>query len=351
MTPTRSLQSFLAYLCLGFGVALAPAGDEGRFIADQIDQANYRHILEDLLFTHTGDNRGAGSPQHLAARENIEAEFASYGLPVELHVFQIAGRDWANVVATQVGTVHPDALYIIGAHYDSANNPGADDNGSGTAALLEIARVLSRYESDYTIRYIAFDREERGLDGSEAYVSDYSTDDVRGMISIDMIAYKSGAGRAHIYGMSASTPIKEALRDAIVEYGGLQVVLQGSMSGSDHAPFEAAGYQACLLIERLFSNPCYHGACDAVDTPDYLDYDYALSMTRGVAGWLVDHAGVQVCVGDLNGDDAVTTEDLALLLANYGGAGPGNPGDVDGDGDCDLADLSYVLSHYGAVCG
>lgn len=351
MLDSRTPPKLFACFWIACWVTAAIATDEGQFVANQIDQAVYRHYHQDLLFTHLGDDRRAGSPQQGQARTNISSEFASFGLTVELHAFHMQGRDGVNVIATQTGTLDPDALFIIGAHYDSVGNPGADDNASGTAAIMEIARVLSQFETDYTIRYIAFDMEELGLLGSRAYVADHPAEDVRGMISMDMIAYRAGANRAHIYGTSASAPIKNALGSAVTEYGGgLEFVLHGSFSGSDHAPFESAGYEACLLIERYTVNPCYHRACDAVDTPDYLDYDYAIAMTRSVAGYLADHAGVHLCVGDFDGDGAVTTADVAVVLANYGNGGPNSPGDVDGDGDTDLGDLALLLSRYGTVC-
>jgi acetylornithine deacetylase/succinyl-diaminopimelate desuccinylase-like protein len=151
--------------------------------ADEVSEASYRDFLDNWLYTHAGDNRGVGGPEHDLARDNIEDFFLFYGLDVTLEPFQYSGLTYYNVVGTKLGTTFPNQEYIVGAHFDSVSNPGADDNGSGVALVLEAARILTQYDSAYTIRFIAFDREEQGLVGSYAYVSDHIGDDILGMIS------------------------------------------------------------------------------------------------------------------------------------------------------------------------
>ncbi|UCC30414.1 MAG: M28 family peptidase [Phycisphaerales bacterium] len=157
-------------------LALAPgfsatASPEGEFAAALVSEQNYRHYLDDMLYTHDGDDRGFG-PEHDLAQANIVSVLTSFGVTVELEPFlfdaDYDGTDetYYNVVGTMTGTTYPGQGYVIGAHYDSVDNPGADDNASGVALVLEAARVLSAYESDYTIRFVAFDREEDGLIGS-----------------------------------------------------------------------------------------------------------------------------------------------------------------------------------------
>jgi len=283
------------------------ASDAGQAAASEVSEASYRYFLGDslgvagILYTHDGDDRGYGL-EHDLARDNIEAEFQSFGLGVVLHPFTYSSTTYYNVVATQVGTVYPNQEYIIGAHYDSVSNPGADDNASGVAAVLEAARILSQYDSEYTIRYIAFDREEQGLVGSDAYATDYSSSDILGMISLDMVSFNPGTDQALIFGRTASDPIKSSLAAAVNTYGqGISPTITGPLDGSDHAPFEWQGFQACLIIEGDYSlNPNYHTQDDSVDTPGYIDYDFARRMTRSVVGWLVDHAVVDVPIDALD---------------------------------------------------
>jgi Zn-dependent M28 family amino/carboxypeptidase len=241
-----------------------------------------------MLYTHLGDNRGFGA-EHDLARANIYSEFDSFGLSTSLHAFEYSGDTYYNVVGAHYGTVRPDDIYILGAHYDSVNNPGADDNASGTSGVLEAARVLSQYEFEATLIFICFDREEQGLYGSKAYAQDHKDDDILGMISMDMIAYNgSGSNKARIYGRESSELLKQSLADAISLYGnGLSSEDSGRLDASDHAPFENEGFQACLLIEYdVWDNPHYHELTDSVETPDYIDYVFATNMVSSTVGFL-----------------------------------------------------------------
>ncbi|UCC29076.1 MAG: M28 family peptidase, partial [Phycisphaerales bacterium] len=282
---------------------------------------------------------------HDPARTNIYDLFESYGLSVELEPFDFLYEvTLYNVVATKVGVTDPTIEYVIGAHYDSVGNPGADDNASGVALVLEAARVLSAYPSDYTIRFVAFDAEEWGLWGAEAYVNTHISDDIRGMISADMVAW-NGDNAVNIFGFEESNPHKFAVADAVYTYGkGVTPYVGGWSSGSDHFPFELAGFQACLLIETG-GNPNYHTPLDNVDEPGYIDYEFAANNTRSFVGFLVDHAGVQVTIpdGDYDGDGDVDADDFEVLRTCYSGSGnPPDTGcefyDFDGDNDVDCVD-------------
>jgi hypothetical protein len=293
---------------LGLGlwiVTPATASDEGQAAASQVSQLNYVSLLNTQLYTHAGNSRGPNGAQHDLARNNIKTLFESYGLPTYLDTFQYGGQAQENVVAEQTGTLFPNSIYIIGGHYDSVSNPGADDNASGVAGVIEAARILSQYPADYTIRYMAFDMEEAGLIGSDYYATAHASEDIRGMISLDMICYEPvnpPTNLALIYGTTASNPIKTALAAAIAEYsGGLASADEGGLDASDHAPFEWQGFQACLIIEgAVWSNPYYHTQNDKYESLNYLNFPYAVKMTRSVVGWLVDAAGVGVPVNTLD---------------------------------------------------
>jgi aminopeptidase YwaD len=284
---------------VAWGLAAAAGSQPGMAAANQVSQTSYRSFLGDnqgvvgILYTHNGSNRQWG-PNHDLARANIVAKFQSYGLPVVQEPFTYSSTTYYNVVATKTGTTHPADEYIIGAHFDSVNCPGADDNASGVSLVLEAARILSQYTSAYTIRFIAFDREEQGLYGSDAYATAHASDSILGMISADMVSYDTGGNHCRMYGRSSSNGLKTALGSAITLYGGLTWANNGQMDQSDHAPFEWQGFQACVLIEDYDTNPNYHTTSDSVDTANYINYAYAVKMTRSVVGWLVDAAGVDV---------------------------------------------------------
>ncbi len=293
-------------------VSATVASDAGQAAADEITDASYRYFLGDalseygILYTHSGHDRGVGGAHHDLARDNIAAHFEAYGLTVTLEPVYYSGTYYYNVVGTKLGVLYPEQEFVLGSHYDSVGNPGADDNASGVALVLDCARVLTQYDSDYTIRFVAFTREEQGLYGAYAYVDDHAGDDILAMVQADMVAYDPGTNHALIYGRdNPALPLKNALRAAISEYGEYLGVLLSSTDGgwngqSDHAPFDAAGYQACLLIEgEVWNNPYYHTSQDSVDNASNINYPYAVRMTRSVCGYLVDAAGVDVPVNAL----------------------------------------------------
>ncbi|MBK6681102.1 MAG: M20/M25/M40 family metallo-hydrolase [Ignavibacteriales bacterium] len=113
-------------------------------------------------------------------------------LTTTLQSFSTTGK---NVIGVKTGTQFPNQKYIICAHFDDmpsgATAPGADDNGSGTAAVMEAARILSQYTFPYTIVFALWDEEEQGLVGSAYYANQASIagDSILGVVNMDMIAY------------------------------------------------------------------------------------------------------------------------------------------------------------------
>ncbi len=351
MEGTRKVHLFVALLLAALIVAPAApaaASEEGLTAATLVQEESYRYFLDDMLYTHAGDNRGFGA-EHDLARANIVSLLESFGLDVTLHAFPYDGDTYYNVVGTKLGTVYPFQEFIVGAHYDSVDNPGADDNASGVALVLEAARILSAYDSDYTIRFIAFDREEQGLVGSYWYVQDHITDDILSMISTDMVAYNKGTNSVDIE--SNSTWLKSNLALAVTEYGdGLGYQLLPGGYGSDHYYFEMYGFDAGLYIED-WGNPFYHSFRDNVDEPDYIDYEYVVRMTRSIVGYLVDAAVVHVDLpdADYDGDGYVDENDYNEFTPCFTGPGipPSGPGceffDLDSDNDIDCSDWDLFL--------
>jgi hypothetical protein len=324
----------------------------GAVAAALVQLDSYRDVHQNELYTHDGDDRWFG-PEHDLARANIAAIMTGHGLSVTLEPFVYNNETYFNVVGTKLGTVDPSVEYVIGAHYDSINfadwelhgAPGADDNASGVALVLEAARVLTQYPSDYTIRFVAFDREEQGLHGSWGYALDHIADNIQAMISADMVAYNIGTDSVDVlFTHSESTPLMEEVGLAVEMYGEGIGWSGGSGGSSDHAPFESVGFHAVLLIED-WGNPCWHHGCDNIDNPGYIDYDLATRITRSAVGFLADRAGVQVDLpdADYTGDGLVDMVDYAEFeLCFEGPDAPVDPPcdffDLDGDTDVDCSD-------------
>lgn len=197
-------------------------------------------------------------------------------------VTNIVGADtvhWRNVVATIPGKVHPESSVIICGHYDctsenpSVNAPGADDNASGTAAVLAAASILSNYRFEKTVTCIAFSGEEQGLLGSIAYANEVKDTTVIGaVLNFDMVGYCDDARLdLNVIANSRSNPLAALLADTLSpRYTTLESyrVFDPSMTGSDHAPFWNIGVPAICAIERDATewNPFYHTSGDAVAT-------------------------------------------------------------------------------------
>jgi Zn-dependent M28 family amino/carboxypeptidase len=336
-------------------------------VVTEVSQASYTDYLDNHLYTHLGDNRLYGSEHDLARDEIYRVFDEDLGLSVSLDPFTYSSSTYHNVVATHPGVVTPGQVYVVGAHYDSTNGrdagtdpnetpgaPGADDNASGVAGVLEAARVLSQFNFQSTVVFIAFDREEQGLHGSNHYAGAHAGDDIRGMISLDMIAYNPAGthqDKAWVYYAYDTSPLMQQLADALDTYGGITAEFD-SIPYSDHAPFDAAGFDAALLIEHAMSkgayaNPNYHKWSDSVDTPDYIDYAYATGMTRGTVGYLAEYAGA-IPDGDASLDDLVDLSDLGVMSAHWGSTGAvWTEGEFTRDGVVDLSDLGVLSSNGG----
>lgn len=298
---TRTLLIFVASLALYVTAAFASTVQD---VVNNVSYTSYRSYLGypgDLvnpLFTQAGDSRYYLNPggQHDAARTNIFNHFNGLGLTTSLSSFTYNSLNYSNVVAVKTGMTRPNDIYILGAHYDSVECPGADDNASGVAGIMEAARVMSSFDFEATIQFVAFDLEELGLCGSAAYASAAKSngDNILGMISLDMIAFNTGGNNiAHIYGNTPSDPVKNALASAVNTYsGGVSALVFGADNASDHYSFEQQGYQAALFIEDWAGNTSYHQITDNVDVPGFIDYTYATSMTKGVVGYAATAAAL-----------------------------------------------------------
>jgi hypothetical protein len=290
----------LSFVLLGACVAPGPDGTPDPLDppplspAESVDIDNYRRLMEEELFTWLGDDRGFG-PEHDLARDNIEAELASLGLDVALEPFSWEDQTFHNVVATAHGAAGPDDVIVVGAHFDSMETPGADDNATGTALVLEMARIFSGFELERTVVFVAFDREEQGRFGSKAFVAEHGAG-IDFALTADMIGQDHGAFAHDLFSTAASLPRVEAFAAAIEEHGGgLEGrPITGDVYGfSDHESFELEGIPAFVIIEADYTlNTHYHEPTDAIDQYEgYIDYDYVEALLEACAGFLGDEAG------------------------------------------------------------
>jgi len=142
--------------------------------------------------------------------------FQAYGIPVEFDEYDFRGKKWKNVIATIDGKKEAGAIYMVIAHFDSiskqpeVNAPGADDNGSGTAAVLEIGRILIEVSSDATVKLGVFSNEEQGGSGSEHFARKARERNlnIRGVINLDIIGFNGSYKGSEIRNMGGDIKLK-----------------------------------------------------------------------------------------------------------------------------------------------
>lgn len=255
-----------------------------------------------------------------ASSDYIGSELKSYGYKVEYQEYPSAGVKVKNIIAAKPGLSAPDEIIIVGAHYDSCDNPGADDNASGVAGVLELARRLAAKPSARTVKFLAFVNEEppffRAKDmGSFVYASEAAgkKDDIKGAIVLEMIGYYSDAPFSQHYppligvfypnkgdypalvsnfhSRGLAWKIRDSFKSAAaqpLETAILPAMIPG-VDFSDHRSFWKYGYPAVMFTDTAFyRNPNYH---KQTDTPETLDYSRMALFLDGLEKAVLDLAG------------------------------------------------------------
>jgi hypothetical protein len=249
-----------------------------------INEVNQDSLQSYTLALQAFDGRVTGSANNIYARDWIIAKLQSFGYdsvvidPFEENDPASTSGPHENVLAYKIGTLLPEQHIVVGAHRDAVpGSPGADDNGSGTAGVLEIARVLADKPTDLTIVFALFDAEETGLNGSEHYVarSIINEENTLYMLNMDMIGHYENYNLAYLYygDDNVYTLLWQSLADSLV---GVSGYLNGNSAGSDHYPFTQAGIPATFVHEYYFST-VYHSRYDSTS---YMSFAYMTKMVR-----------------------------------------------------------------------
>ena len=274
--------------------------------AIQADPQKLRRTLEAIV----GERSPFSSPSHLAVVESfVEKQLASYGLKVESDYFSYRGENFRNIVARSISPRN-GSLIILGAHLDSVpGSPGADDNASGVAVLLEAARLLARSRARLPLLFCAFNLEELNMIGSSyfAHKLKVAAVKVEAMISLEMVGYtnpKPGSQK-YPFGLSAFYPDRGDFIGVIGNWSSASLLRRFSRQMSrvqelpvetlsvpgngglipavrlsDHSPFWDAGYPALMVTDTsFFRNPHYHGSTDTLET---LNVDFMAKISEGV---------------------------------------------------------------------
>ncbi len=245
-------------------------------IEEMMEEVDTNIFLSNLQHLQDYGTRNAYSPEAVEAQNWIKNQFESYGYEVELFDFTMPnGPASDNVLATKIGTKYPDEYVVIGGHYDSyswsGTAPGADDNGTGTCGVMEVARVMSDFETDRTVIFCAWSGEEYGLYGSEAYAEWAAGEglNILGYFNIDMCGYRHPGNPilTDIIAPSSAQPLVEFYMNVCALYLPDFIVGMGSLSGgdSDHTSFNNNGYMGIFPFEDAQNySPYIHTSDDVI---------------------------------------------------------------------------------------
>jgi len=274
-------------------------------MADQVDESQ----LLDYMETIVGERNYVSNPTNLQQVRNfLTSEFTDAGLQTESHEFLFAGTTMENILGRKPGAREEDITYIIDGHFDGVEgSPGADDNASAVAGVLESLRILSQYEFEHSLRFIGFDTEEYGLIGSNRYnlngIKPY--EEIEGVLNFEMIGYYSDSPNSQslpfgfdmlfpqaaqeiaeddfrgnfitVVGNVDSNVLIDAFESASETYVPDLRVISVAVPGtgtiapdlrrSDHASFWDNNIQALMLSDGAnFRNLNYHTPDDVIDS-------------------------------------------------------------------------------------
>jgi len=287
-----------------------------RVLQDSVEAYLYR------LEAYNG--RLAGTDSLYAAANWIFGKFAEFGYTNISYDYFTGYQLWdyypvssMNVVAVKPGSVYPNQQIVVGAHYDAVpGSPGADDNGTGTVGVIEMARAMKDIETERTFIFVTFDSEESGLWGSEhyAYQAAIGGDSIMLMLNMDMIAQYTNNSQASLYygGEQAYSMLWSNLAQ---QYVGITGNLAGHSGSSDHASFIQNGFDAIFVQEYDFST-VYH---TPQDSTTYCNFEY---MTRMIKATLATAITVDRALAPVTTADVVDAGDGSSLQVRWLPADP-----------------------------
>ncbi len=298
---------------LGVGQFRLRVSADDRFaptLQDIVDLVSEQRLIADVLRMQGVRHHSGGLGGRLQqTRDYIREQMSERGIGLVEQRFSHQGDTGINLVGSLIGAAGADQYYLIDGHYDTvATSPGADDNASGTAGMLEAMRVLSQFNSERSIRFVGFDKEELGLVGSRHYARNLPTNEtVLGMINFEMIGYTCTSqpecqnfpnADTSIYNIRSSSA--QSMSDTFIAVGNTHVpgLKIGStfddgdfnFRRSDHAPFWDIGVDALFITDGAnFRTPHYHQSSDLLQS---LDTGFMANVVKTAVGTLASKAGV-----------------------------------------------------------
>jgi hypothetical protein len=270
-------------------------------VANLLSQLSPTSYQADLTWFASLPTRHSLSASFTTAVDFAAARMVALGYGVTRTPISVGASHSENLIGDRPGSgPEPRGLVVITAHLDSINiaggpaatSPGADDNASGSAGVLELGRLIAGRSWQHDVRLILFGGEEEGLFGSKQYVAALPPAQrarIRAVLNMDMIATTNTAiPTVLLEGATVSSGQIADLATAAATYTGLKVETSLNPFASDHVPFINAGIPAVLTIEGADSaNGHIHSANDMLN---FIDWSLAAEILRmnaaALAGWL-----------------------------------------------------------------
>jgi len=267
-------------------------------LAAEVQQAELEGSIRSLEGLETRFTFGTGDDR---ARDYLVGRITDLGLTAELDPFPVSNETANNIIVRHLGTEDPNVVYIFSAHYDSTSNaaatsaPGADDNATGVASVLEAMRLMTKHAFKHSVWFVFTAAEEQGSMGSKHMVTWLATEgvEVRGVIAPDMIGFwpQGEADQMDILGDPASASLVEHMADVATRQGVAhkKYIEHTFCYGDDHTSFQEAGIPAispmdCVEAHNVAGSmedtPHYHATTDRFET-------LYMPLTTKVAGVIV----------------------------------------------------------------
>jgi hypothetical protein len=299
--PARGVAA-LALAALVLAAPAPPAGATNPDIQALLDQVTQPRLSQFIQRLQDFQTRHSRTDSVIAAADWLIAQHQSFGYAdIFEHPFlvNIGGTLYPqrNIVVTKLGSVRPDEVYIIGGHYDSTSNqpttaaPGADDDGSGSAAVLVMAEILADVDLDATVMFAHWAAEEQGFVGSQAWVNYAQSQgiDIQLYMNLDACGYQGDPDNVvKLFSNQQSMPFNTTMRDLCLKYTTLSPTIVSPIPFSDHVPFQNAGYPFTYSIEEDIT-PFIHTPGDLLST---LDMTYCQEIVQTNLASLVTYSGL-----------------------------------------------------------
>ena len=260
-------------------------------IQSLVDRVSRQRFEADLIHLASFPTRNSVTPHYARASLWARNQLKPLGYVTRRQKVSVSGRSSWNIMAEKRGNaVSSRKVVVVTAHLDSINQaggvtstaPGADDNGSGSAGLLEMARVFHDHNGQHDLRFLLFGGEEQGLFGSKQYVASLSVAEqrkIQAVVNMDMIgALNTTLRTVLLEGAALSQSVIDGLHEAATTYTQLRVETSLHPFNSDHVPFITANIPAVLTIEGADSTNTHVHSMH--DTLQHIHVDLAVEILR-----------------------------------------------------------------------